>query len=136
MKFLIQQAKVTDPLSPLEGKKQDILIESGVIRDIQPAIETSADRVISGQDLHISPGWVDLFAEFGDPGYEFKETLETGAAAAAAGGFTDVLVVPNTKPVIDNKTQVTYIKGRSAALAGECPSYRRHFTWRRRQGAR
>lgn len=116
MKFLIQQAKVTDPLSPLEGKKQDILIESGVIKDIQPAIQASADRVIAGQDLHISPGWVDLFAEFGDPGYEYKETLETGAAAAAAGGFTDVLVVPNTKPVIDNKTQVSYIKGRSAAL--------------------
>ncbi|MBO9632151.1 MAG: dihydroorotase [Chitinophagaceae bacterium] len=116
MKFLIQQAKVTDPLSPLEGKKQDILIESGVIRDIQPSIQASADRVISGQDLHISPGWVDIFAEFGDPGYEYKETLETGAAAAAAGGFTDVLVVPNTKPVIDNKTQVSYIRGKSASL--------------------
>ncbi|QEC44447.1 dihydroorotase [Pseudobacter ginsenosidimutans] len=116
MKFLIQQAKVTDPLSPLEGKKQDILIESGVIKDIQPSIQASADRVISGQDLYISPGWVDIFAEFGDPGYEYKETLETGAAAAAAGGFTDVLVVPNTKPVIDNKTQVSYIKGKSASL--------------------
>lgn len=116
MKFLIQQAKVTDPLSPLEGKKQDILIESGVIKDIQSSIQASADRVISGQDLYVSPGWVDLFAEFGDPGYEYKETLETGAAAAAAGGFTDVLVVPNTKPVIDNKTQVSYIKGKSASL--------------------
>lgn len=116
MKFLIQQAKVTDPLSPLEGKKQDILIESGMIRDIQTTIQASADRVISGQDLHISPGWVDIFVEFGDPGYEFRETLETGAAAAAAGGFTDVLVVPNTKPVIDNKTQVSYIKAKSATL--------------------
>lgn len=116
MKFLIQQAKIINPGSTLESKKQDILIESGIIRDIQPSIQASADRIISGHDLHISPGWVDIFAEFGDPGYEYKETLETGAAAAAAGGFTDVFVVPNTKPVIDNKTQVSYITGRSASL--------------------
>ncbi|MGN6421311.1 MAG: dihydroorotase [Pseudobacter sp.] len=116
MKFLIQQAKIINPGSPLESKKQDILIESGIIRDIQPSIQASADRIISGHDLHISPGWVDIFAEFGDPGYEYKETLETGAAAAAAGGFTDVFVVPNTKPVIDNKTQVSYITGRSTSL--------------------
>lgn len=116
MKFLIQQATVTDPLSPHQGTRQDILIESGIIKDIQPRIDAQADRTISGTNLHISSGWVDLFAHFGDPGYEFKETLETGAAAAAAGGFTDVLVIPNTKPVIDNKTQVTYIKGKSAAL--------------------
>lgn len=116
MKFLIQQAKIVNPGSPLDNSKQDILIESGVIKDIQPSIQVNADRVISGQDLHVSPGWVDIFAEFGDPGYEYKETLETGAAAAAAGGFTDVFVVPNTKPVIDNKSQVTYITGRSVSL--------------------
>jgi dihydroorotase len=59
---------------------------------------------------------VDTFANFGDPGYEFKETLETGTAAAAAGGFTDVLVIPNTNPCIHNKANVEYIVQKSRTL--------------------
>ena len=115
MKVLIQQAHITDPESPYHGKIQDIFIEEGVIRDIQPQIAADADRTIAGQDLFVSPGWVDVFANFADPGYEFKETLASGAAAAAAGGYTDVFVIPNTKPVIDNKSQAEYISRSSAA---------------------
>ena len=116
MVLLIQQAYIIDPSSPFHETRQDILIESGIIKDIQPRIEAKADQVIAGQDLHLSPGWVDIFAQFADPGYEYKETLETGAAAAAAGGYTDVLVVPNTKPVVDNKSQAEYIKQKSKSL--------------------
>ncbi|OQP44746.1 dihydroorotase [Niastella yeongjuensis] len=116
MKILIQQVTITDPSSPFNGTKQDILIESGVIRDIQPAISVEADKVITGNQLHLSPGWVDVFAHFADPGYEFKETLETGARAAAAGGYTDVFVIPNTKPVVDSKTQAEYISQKSRSL--------------------
>lgn len=116
MVLLIQQAYITDPSSPFHQTRQDILIESGVIKDIQPRIDAKADQVINGQDLHASPGWVDIFSQFADPGYEYKETLETGAAAAAAGGYTDVLVIPNTKPVIDNKSQAEYIKHKSKGL--------------------
>lgn len=116
MVLLIQQAYITDPSSPFHETRQDILIESGIIKDIQPHITAKADQVITGQDLHASPGWVDVFAQFADPGYEYKETLETGAAAAAAGGYTDVLVIPNTKPVIDNKTQTEYIVHKSKGL--------------------
>ena len=96
MKILIKQAQIADPLSPYNGTTQDILIESGIIRDIQPGISTDTDQQISGEGLFVSPGWVDIFSNFADPGYEFKETLETGAAAAAAGGYTDVFVIPNT----------------------------------------
>ncbi len=116
MVLLIQQAYITDPSSPFHETRQDILIESGVIKDIQPRIEAKADQVIAGQGLNVSPGWVDIFAQFADPGYEYKETLETGAAAAAAGGYTDVFVIPNTKPVIDNKSQTEYIRQRSKGL--------------------
>ncbi|AXY74429.1 dihydroorotase [Paraflavitalea soli] len=116
MVLLIQQAYITDPSSPFHETRQDILIEAGVIKDIQPRIEAKADQVIAGQGLNVSPGWVDLFAQFADPGYEYKETLETGAAAAAAGGYTDVFVIPNTKPVIDNKSQAEYIRQRSKGL--------------------
>ena len=116
MKVLIQQANIADPSSTFNNTKQDILIESGVIKNIQNNIDVNADEIIAGNDLYVSPGWMDVFANFGDPGYEFKETLETGAAAAAAGGFTDVFVIPNTKPVIDTKSQAEYISRKSQSL--------------------
>jgi dihydroorotase len=60
---------------------------------------------------------MDIFAHFCDPGFEYRETLETGAAAAAAGGFTDIMVLPNTNPAIHSKSQVEYIVQKSKALA-------------------
>ena len=87
MKVLLQQAHIIDPSSPHHRTVNDIFIESGIISKIASSIDEPADQVISGKYLHVSPGWLDLFAHFADPGYEHKETLETGAAAAAAGGF-------------------------------------------------
>ncbi|MFI5132663.1 MAG: dihydroorotase [Chitinophagales bacterium] len=115
MKLLIKQARVVDPSSPFNGQITDIFIEDGIITQIGKSISAKADQEINMAGLHVSPGWVDLFANFADPGYEFKETLETGAAAAAAGGYTDVLVIPNTNPVIHNKSGIEYIvqKGKS-----------------------
>src|SRR6185295_18425490 len=72
-------------------------------------IDSSADQIIETKGLHVSAGWIDCFANFCDPGDEFKETLQTGAKAAAAGGYTEVMLVPNTNPVIDNKSHVEYI---------------------------
>ena len=116
MKVLLRQAHIIDPSSPHHQTVNDIFIESGVITKIDKSIDYDADQVISVENMYISPGWVDLFANFGDPGYEFKETLETGASAAAFGGFTDVFVIPNTKPVTDTKSQVEYIRRKSEAL--------------------
>lgn len=116
MKVLIQQASIIDPSSPFHGKIQDIYIENGKIQQIANRLNIADVTVIQGKNLHVSTGWVDLFAQMGDPGYEYKETLETGAAAAAAGGFVHVAVIPDTKPVVDNKTQVDYIKNKSAVL--------------------
>ena len=67
-------------------------------------------------DLHVSSGWMDCFANFCDPGQEFKETLESGANAAAAGGFTQVMLIPNTQPVVYNKSQVEYLVQKSKDL--------------------
>ena len=116
MKLLIKQACITDPLSSHHGTIQDILIEDGTIREIAPSISEKADQVIDHPGLQISPGWVDIFSNFADPGYEFKETLETGSAAAAAGGFTDVFLIPDTKPVTDGKSQVEVIRHRNSVL--------------------
>ncbi|HRE49979.1 MAG TPA: dihydroorotase [Flavitalea sp.] len=110
MKVLIQQAHIIDPASPFNGSRQDIFIDSGVIRNIGASFSEKADHILSGAGLVVSPGWVDIFANFADPGFEFKETLKTGATAAAAGGFTDVFVIPNTRPVIDTKSQVEYLR--------------------------
>jgi dihydroorotase len=116
MKILIKQATVVDPSSPFNGQAADILIDNGIITQVAPTITGTADQVIQLHGLHVSAGWVDVFANFADPGYEFKETLETGAAAAAAGGFTDVLLIPNTNPVIHNKAGVEYLVQKSKTL--------------------
>ncbi|GAC1395416.1 MAG: dihydroorotase [Sediminibacterium sp.] len=116
MKILVKQAKILDPDSPYNGLVKDILIDGTLVSKIADAITEKADQVIENKDMYLSPGWVDGFSHFCDPGFEFKETLETGAAAAAAGGFTQVFTLPNTQPVIDTKTQVEYIIRRSATL--------------------
>ena len=116
MRVLIKNALIVCPSSPFNGKKQDILIENGIFTSIKDQISEAADKTIESENLHISIGWTDLFANFGDPGFEFKETLESGAYAAAAGGFTGVTVIPNTNPVNDNKSQTEYISQRSKTL--------------------
>ncbi|WP_431216070.1 dihydroorotase [Puia sp. P3] len=116
MKILIQSAHIIDRGSSHNGTVRDILIENGVITAIGDGLHAEGAVVVRHEGLCVSPGWVDIFSHFNDPGYEFKETLETGAAAAAAGGYTDVFVLPNTKPVVDSKTQVEYIRRGSGAL--------------------
>ncbi|MFN3665501.1 MAG: dihydroorotase [Sediminibacterium sp.] len=110
MKILIRQAKIADIQSTSNGQTRDILIEDGIITKIAAKIEAQADQEISADGLVISPGWVDIFAHGCDPGFEFKETLDTLAASAAAGGYTQVFALPDNKPVTDNKAQVEYIR--------------------------
>lgn len=116
MTILIKLARVVDPSSPFNGQVLDLFIENGIIRQAAKKISNKADKEISIEGLHVSPGWMDVFAHFADPGYEFKETLETGAAAAAAGGFTDVMLMPGTNPVIHNKSNVQYLTRKSGSL--------------------
>lgn len=117
MKILIKQARIIDPSSPLNGQTQDIFIENGIITQINKKITAKADQEIDpGSGMHVSPGWMDVFANFADPGYEYKETIETGAAAAAAGGYTDVMVIPNTNPVVHSKAGIEYISQKSRSF--------------------
>ena len=116
MKVLIKQANISGSSSPLQGQVKDILIIDGIISQIADNISEAADHTIEVSNLYVSIGWVDLFANFADPGYEHKETLSTGAAAAAAGGFTDVLIVPNTNPSVSGKSVVEYISQKAVGL--------------------
>lgn len=116
MKVLIQQATIIAPSSPYNGLIKDILIDNGIIADIGDQLAVTEAQVIAQPGLHVSIGWMDIFSHFCDPGLEYRETLETGAAAAAAGGFTDVMVLPNTNAAVHNKSQVEYIVQKSKAL--------------------
>jgi len=115
MSTLLRQVKIIDPSSPFHQQQTDVFIQNGRIMHVGVS-DQKAEQVIELPGLHVSPGWVDLFANFCDPGFEHKETLESGAAAAAAGGFTDVFIVPNTSPVVHNKAAVEYIVQRSKLL--------------------
>lgn len=116
MKLLLKQVTIADKLSPYNGLVKDILIEDGLITAIDNAFEATGAKVIEGENVFASQGWVDIFSHFNDPGFEFKETLETGAIAAASGGFTNVFVLPDTNPVISNKSLVEYVIQKSKAL--------------------
>lgn len=115
MQLLIQQAHILDPSSPFHGQIQDILIENGIIREIGDQIKEKAAETLKEKNLFVSPGWVDVFAHFCDPGFEYKEDLDSGCKAAAAGGFTGVMVIPDTQPALQSKAQIEYIRNKSAA---------------------
>ena len=116
MNILIRKAHIQDPSSPFHGSVKDILVVDGVIRSVEDHIDHDDARTVEAANLKVSQGWVDTFADFSDPGYEHKESLETGAIAAAAGGFTHVFLVPNTSPAIHSKSQVEYIIEKSRRL--------------------
>ncbi len=107
--ILLKNAMIVDPSSKLDGKKRDILIEKGKIKEIKTKITAKA-TVIAVEGLHVSPGWLDIGAQIGEPGYEHREDLQSVWRAAAAGGFTGIACFPNTNPVIHSKSEVLYIK--------------------------
>lgn len=110
MNVLIKSAIVVNANSPLNGKKVDILIEKGIIQKIAASIKnTNNYKEISHKDLHVSAGWIDMRANFCDPGHEYKEDLNSGLNAAAKGGFTEVVSMPDTFPVVDSKSGIEYI---------------------------
>src|SRR5690606_33053156 len=113
MKIRISKATIVDERHPDNGKKRDILIENGKITKIAATIKIDADKEIKGEDLCVSIGWMDMRANFRDPGDEQKEDLESGLKAAANGGFTAVALMTSTNPAIDNKGAVEYLRKRA-----------------------
>jgi dihydroorotase len=115
MKLLIVSAKIVSPGSTHDGETKDIVIEDGIITAIKNNIPPKGfkNSVVHG-DLHVSPGWFDMQADFCDPGYEYKEGIQNGVAAAAAGGITGVALSGSTLPPVHSKSQVEYIKKKAA----------------------
>jgi dihydroorotase len=114
MNLLIKQATVVNTQSPHHGKTVDILIERGVITQIKKNIVPEKGiKTIEEEGLCVSAGWVDMQANFCDPGHEHKETLDNGLKTAAKGGFTGVCVMSGTNPPLHNKAQIEYVVNRA-----------------------
>lgn len=109
MKILIKNAKIINQTSSHHGKRMDILVVDGSILKIATKLEDTDAIEVASTDLHVSMGWVDLKADFCDPGMEHKETIQSGLDAASMGGYTHVHVVPGTQPCIDGKSQIAYL---------------------------
>ncbi|AWV98677.1 dihydroorotase [Arcticibacterium luteifluviistationis] len=109
MKVLIKKAKVIAPNSAYHQKVVDILIDKGVIKEIGD-ISSTVSKTIDAKGLYVSTGFMDMRAFSMEPGFESMESLESLAAAAAKGGFTEVAIMPNTKPIIQSKESVKYFQ--------------------------
>jgi dihydroorotase len=120
--LVFRNVRAVDPSSQLDARI-DVVVEKGVIaragRDASKGLPASSRvRVIEAGDHLLFPGFVDLHVHLREPGQEYKEDIETGLAAAAAGGFTDVCAMPNTRPVNDTRAVTEAMIAKSRALGG------------------
>ena len=119
MAFLLRGAHVVDPQEGIDDVL-DVLIDGEKIACVGKDLEAPADaEVIDAAGKYLVPGLVDMHVHFRDPGFEYKETIATGSAAAVHGGFTDVATMPNTDPVTDTGAEIRYHIDRAHA-AGLC----------------
>ena len=120
--FLIRNGRVIDPSQSLEARR-DVLIRDGHVAAIDENIRAENAEVFDASGLIVAPGLIDLHVHLREPGFEYKETIETGARAAVAGGFTSICCMPNTKPVNDNSSVTNFIieQGAAAGLANVFP---------------
>lgn len=121
MKSLIKNVRVIDPALSLD-EVADILIDGQTIAQVGKNIECADAEIFDRDDCIAVPGLVDIHVHLRDPGQEYKETIETGTAAAAHGGFTGICSMPNTNPTTDNATTIDYVLDK-AAQAGHCRVY-------------
>lgn len=111
---LLKQAKVVDPGGPHNNKVVDILVSKGRIEKIGSRIPAGKAMVVRSKNLHVSLGWFDTSVHLREPGHEFKETVQTGLDAAAAGGFTAICSLPSTSPFTDTNTAIEFLRGKAA----------------------
>ena len=125
--LLIKNGRVIDPASATD-MLADVLIRDGAIAAIGTDLGAAGAELFDATGLIVAPGFIDMHVHLREPGFEHAETIETGARAAAAGGFTSICSMPNTLPVNDNATVTSYIIERARKLRHyQCLPYRRHY---------
>mgnify|MGYP000222900334 CR=1 FL=1 len=115
MSILIKGGRVINPATQME-EEADVLIEEDKVVEMKKNIEEKADRVLDASGCYVMPGFIDMHVHFRDPGFEQKEDIYTGMEAAAHGGYTTVLTMPNTKPVVDNPDVVNYVHNKAKTV--------------------
>jgi len=118
MKHLIRTAKIIDPQRPFHDQVVDLQIENGIITKIGAQLPNPNNfNEIKLDNLHLSQGWFDSSVSLGEPGFEDRETIANGLNTAAKSGFTAIALQPNSYPVIDNQSQVNFVKSKAAGFA-------------------
>ena len=109
LKTLIKGGRIIDPSQGID-KISDLLIVDGLVKEINTSISKPRNaEIFNAEGLIVCPGFIDIHCHLREPGEEYKETIQTGTAAAAAGGFTTVCAMPNTQPAMDNQSVVEYV---------------------------
>ncbi len=121
-RLLIKNGRIIDPASGFDAVA-DLALEDGRIAGMGAGLELAGAEVLDASGLVVAPGFIDMHVHLREPGIEHAETIETGARAAAAGGFTSICCMPNTLPVNDNATVTSYIvdRARKSALTNVFP---------------
>src|SRR5881394_3716400 len=122
MATLIKNGRVIDPASGTD-RIADVLIEDGRIAGVGPNLSAAKAEVYDATGMIVAPGFIDMHVHLREPGFEHAENIESGSRAAAAGGFTSICCMPNTKPVNDNATVTSYMieKARRHAVVNVYP---------------
>ncbi len=115
MNILIRGGHLVDPKNNIDGE-MDILIEDGRIKKVSKKIAEKADKEINAKGKIVCPGLIDIHVHFRQPGFEYKETIETGSRAALKGGFTGVCPMPNTNPISDRRSDMEFLMGEARRL--------------------
>jgi dihydroorotase len=120
MNLIIRQAKIVDTQSPFHNQTVDVKITKGIIEEIGVSLlNIDNHQEFQHEGLHLSPGWFDTSVSLGEPGFEDRETIANGLQVAAKSGFTGIALQPNSYPVIDNQSQVHFVKQKAAKSVTE-----------------
>ena len=117
MTILIRNGRIIDPANERDEVGDLFIVDGRIAKQTEVGNQQSAIEEIDATGLIVSPGLIDIHVHFREPGFGWKETIESGARAAAAGGFTTVVCMPNTSPVADSPSTIAWIKDRAAAVA-------------------
>ena len=120
MNLILKAARIIDTKNPLHNQVMDIKISNGIIQKIASNIENIEDfEEIKLDNLHVSQGWFDTSVSLGEPGFEDRETIANGLQVAAKSGFTGIALQPNSFPILDNQSQINFVKQKSNCFATE-----------------
>lgn len=120
MNLIIREAKITDSKSSFHNQVVDLEIENGIIKKIGKNLSVKENfEEVKLDNLHVSQGWFDTSVSLGEPGFEDCETITNGLKVAAKSGFTGIALQPNTFPILDNQSQIKFVKEKANQSATE-----------------